>query len=121
MSIQLEEAIFSLCPNAKFSIIGYDYSGLHWKDERPQPTESEIQAKIAELQAAEPMRQLRIERNQLLTQTDWRMTTDYPYADQSAWATYRTELRDLPSTAEPTLDENGQLTNVVWPAPPSNV
>lgn len=49
------------------------------------------------------------------------MTTDYPYADQSQWATYRTALRDLPATASPTLDENGQLTNVVWPTPPSEV
>ena len=24
------------------------------------------------------------------------------------------KLRDLPSTAEPQLDENGQLTNVTW-------
>lgn len=64
---------------------------------------------------------LRQQRNQLLTQTDWRMTTDYPYSDQTAWATYRTELRDLPATASPTLDENGQLTNVVWPTAPDDL
>ena len=67
------------------------------------------------------MNRLRFQRNRLLAQTDWRMTTDYPYADQAQWATYRTELRDLPSTAEPALDENGQLTNVVWPTAPSEV
>ena len=82
------------------------------------PTWSELLAKVQELQAAEPLRQLRIQRNQLLTQTDWRMTTDYPYSDQSAWATYRTELRNLPATAEPTLDQNGNLTNVDWPTAP---
>ena len=80
--------------------------------------ESLVQAKIQELQAAEPLRQLRIQRNQLLQQTDWRMTTDYPYSDQAEWATYRTELRDLPATATPTLDENGNLTNVIWPEEP---
>lgn len=69
----------------------------------------------------DPMVWLRSTRNLLLQETDWRMTTDYPYADQAQWATYRTELRDLPSTAEPTLDENGQLTNVVWPTAPSDL
>ena len=64
---------------------------------------------------------LRIQRNQLLASTDWRMTTDYPYTDQSAWATYRTELRNLPATASPTLDENGNLTNVDWPTAPDDL
>ena len=94
---------------------------VKWWSEKAQPTEEEIQAKIAELEAAEPLRQLRQQRNQLLAQTDWRMTTDYPHNDQSQWATYRTELRDLPATAEPTLDENGNLTNVDWPTPPDDL
>lgn len=64
---------------------------------------------------------MRQKRNNLLAQTDWRMTTDYPYNDQTAWATYRTALRDLPATASPTLDENGQLANVVWPTLPSDL
>ena len=34
---------------------------------------------------------------------------------------HRTELRNLPETAEPALDENGQLTNVVWPTPPDSL
>lgn len=66
------------------------------------------------------MHQLRIQRNQLLQQTDWRMTTDYPYSDQSAWASYRRELRNLPQTANPTLDEQGNLI-VDWPQAPDNV
>jgi len=93
---------------------------VKWWSQKAQPTEEQIQAKIAELQAAEPMRILRIQRNQLLTQTDWRMTTDYPYNDQPAWASYRTSLRNLPATAEPTLDENGNLI-VDWPTPPDAV
>ena len=60
---------------------------------------------------------LRLERNQLLQETDWRMTTDYPYADQAEWASYRTQLRNLPATAEPTLSESGELI-VDWPTPP---
>ncbi len=95
---------------------------LEWYEKSEEkPSEEAIQAKITELTAAEPMRELRIQRNQLLASTDWRMTTDYPYADQSQWATFRTALRDLPSTAEPTLDEQGNLTNIVWPTPPSDL
>ena len=78
---------------------------------------NKIQAKLAELQASEPMRLLRLERNQLLAETDWRMTTDYPYLDQAQWARYRTALRNLPATSEPTLDESGKLI-VDWPIAP---
>ena len=76
----------------------------------PEPTPEPIPA----------MEQLRMQRNQLLRDTDWRMTTDYPYNDQTAWATYRTALRDLPATAEPTLDEQGNLI-VDWPTAPDAV
>ena len=113
------DAVNDLVPNAKF--VGDATKIIEWHDFRSQPTEEQIQAKIAELQAAEPMRRLRIERNLLLQQTDWRTTNDYPYADQSAWASYRTQLRNLPESAEPTLDENGNLTNVVWPTPPDDL
>ena len=92
-------------------------------DEKPQYQNSVIlptDPEFAERWAVEPLRQLRIQRNNLLAQTDWRMTTDYPYNDQADWATYRTALRNLPATANPTLDEQGNLI-VDWPTPPSNV
>ena len=61
---------------------------------------------------------LRMQRDSLLMQSDWRMNEDYPYADKEQWKTYRQALRDLPANASPTLDENGQLTGVTWPTPP---
>tara|TARA_Y100000004_G_scaffold147844_1_gene169193 strand:+ start:2202 stop:2555 length:354 start_codon:yes stop_codon:yes gene_type:complete len=92
---------------------------IKWKStEIPQPTEEEIQSKLAELQAEEPMRLLKEERNQKLTETDWRDLPSYPGTDQTAWRTYRQALRDLPSVAEPQLDEEGNLTNVTWPTKP---
>ena len=63
---------------------------------------------------------LRFKRDEALAKTDWRMTTDYPYNDQAQWASYRTSLRNLPESAEPTLDEQGNLI-VDWPTPPSEV
>ena len=82
-------------------------------------TQEELDNKIQELQAAEPMRLLRMQRNQLIQETDWRATVDYPNPDKQAWLDYRQALRDLPATADPQLDENGQLTNVIWPTPPA--
>jgi len=80
------------------------------------PTEEQIQEKIAELQAAEPLRLLRQQRNQLLAQSDWMALFDRTMTQ--AQIDYRQALRDLPETAEPQLDENGQLINIVWPEEP---
>ena len=35
------------------------------------------------------------------------------------WKTYRQALRDLPETAEPQLDVDGNLTNIIWPEVPA--
>ena len=94
------------------------YSGdVIYHDGQTPPTQEQIQAKLAELQAIEPMRLLRIERNRILAETDWRATVDYPGSDKQSWLDYRKALRDLPVTAEPKL-ENGQLTNITWPEVP---
>lgn len=63
--------------------------------------------------------QLRGQRDGLLSSSDWRDLPSYPGADQEAWRTYRQQLRDLPANSSPSLDENGMLTNVTWPTPPS--
>lgn len=63
---------------------------------------------------------IRKHRNHLLKETDWRMTTDYPYSDQAEWASYRTSLRNLPATSEPTLSESGELI-VDWPTAPDSL
>ena len=78
--------------------------------------ESEIEKKLAELSAVEPMRLLREERNRTLLETDWRFRSDLTPSQE--WIDYCQALRDLPSTASPELDENGQLINVTWPTKP---
>jgi len=80
------------------------------------PSEEAIQAKLTELQAAEPMRVLREQRNRNLAETDWWCTSDR--SPTQAQLDYRQALRDLPATASPSLDENEQLTNVTWPVKP---
>ena len=64
------------------------------------------------------MQQIRMQRNQLLAQSDWRATVDYPGTDKQLWLDYRQVLRDLPATQEPKLDDQGNLTNVTWPEVP---
>ena len=114
------EAIISLDPNARVSC-NEDSGEVIWHSQNNLDiTDTQIKKELERLTAAEPIRLLRIERNQLLAQTDWRMTTDYPYSDQDQWASYRTQLRNLPATSEPTLDDNGNLI-VDWPTPPSQL
>tara|TARA_Y100000389_G_scaffold195548_1_gene227118 strand:+ start:3955 stop:4335 length:381 start_codon:yes stop_codon:yes gene_type:complete len=63
---------------------------------------------------------LREERNVLLDKSDKYMTRDYPRKSVvDDWIRYRQALRDLPVTALPTLDEDGNLTGVEWPVVPS--
>lgn len=89
-----------------------------------QIDETFVENKIKELQNTEPLRLLRIERDKLLTASDWRMTKDYPYANQLEWEDYRFELRELPQriangeVPAPTLDENGMLVFDEWPLKP---
>jgi len=47
--IRKGEAILSLIPNADFALA--DEEIIHWGDDRPQPSDSEIQAEITRLQA----------------------------------------------------------------------
>ena len=113
------EAILSLVSDAKCATSGNQI--IAWYDSRPQPTEEEINSKIAELEAAEPMRLLRQERNQKLAETDWVTIKAYSQSVEVSveWKTYLQSLRDLPATAEPQLDENGNLTNITWPEIPA--
>ena len=108
------EAIKKLVPNAQY--ISIDNVITTWADEREQPTEDAIQEKIAELQAEEPMRLLRQQRNRKLAETDWWCASDR--TPTQAQLDYRTALRDLPANSTPSLNENGQLTGVTWPTKP---
>ena len=112
-------ALQSLKPTQSWSWSGTDYSGLVWSDSGSAPTESEINAELTRLTNEEPMRLLRIERNKLLAACDWRASSDLTLADD--WKTYRQSLRDLPASASPKLDANGNLdmSSVTFPTEPS--
>jgi len=101
------EALLALCPNAEWVLRGDE---LEWLDtEQSQPTEAEINAKIAELEAAEPLRLLRVERNRRLSETDWWASSDLTMTSEQT--AYRTALRDITETYT-------NLDDVVWPEKP---
>jgi hypothetical protein len=91
-------------------------SEINFHDGETPPTEKEIQAKLTELKNAEPMRLLRQQRNWKLSETDWWCASDQ--TPTKAQLDYRKSLRDLPSTASPSLDEKGNLKGVEWPTKP---
>ena len=119
MKYSIPEALQALKPKALWTLRGKEYSGLEWQDSsQTKPTETEVNSKISELDNAEPMRLLRLERDKRIANTDWRASSDLTLAD--AWKTYRQALRDI-TTQTPKLgsDYELDLTSVTWPTEPS--
>ena len=119
MKYDITHALQVLKPGAQWVLRGSDYTGLEWMDSGQQPSKEEVEAKIKELDAAEPMRLLRIERNNKIALTDWRVLPDQTPSDD--WINYRQALRDLPASASPKLNSDYELdlTSVTWPTEPS--
>ena len=98
----------------EWTLNGDGYEGLIWYDERntlPKPTLEELTTKFQELIDAQPLVELRAERNKRLTECDYLAMSDYPHRDYEMklkWLQYRQALRDLPSSADPQ-----------WPVAPS--
>ena len=103
----------------EWSLNGDAYERLIWYDERntlPKPTLEELTNNHEQLVAAQPLKNLREERNRRLAEVDWvvirAFSMNIPVTDE--WKTYMQALRDLPSTTE-------DPANVVWPVRPDEV
>lgn len=117
--ITLSDVISILYPNSSWICIGEDYSGLEWySQDIPKPTREQVEAKIQELKAAEPMRLLRVHRDKLIAETDWWVLPDRTPTQEQL--NYRQSLRDLPETASPVLDPTSPtgISGVDWPVKP---
>tara|TARA_B110000971_G_C19890866_1_gene445234 strand:- start:77 stop:439 length:363 start_codon:yes stop_codon:yes gene_type:complete len=93
---------------------GETWESIILAEDQEKPTKEAFEAKLKDLIDAQPLKELREERNRRITQTDYLATIDYPHATpekKQEWFDYRQALRDLPSTTE-------DPTNVVWPTPP---
>jgi hypothetical protein len=73
-------------------------------------------SELASKEASEFMFNLKSFRNSLLSNTDWTQVPDSPLSDEerSKWATYRQQLRDLPSF----YSTETNMSNVVFPEEP---
>ena len=113
------KAISRLVPGARFDVVGNSLEGIHWLDSNKiRPSDSDIMAEMQKAEDAEPMRLLRKERDKKLTETDWWAAGDRIDSMTNEQKIYRKQLRDLPSTASPQIDEQNNLTNVTWPTKP---
>ena len=107
MTITKASALLSLCPGAEWVIRD---DSLEWlSPDITQPTEAEIQAEIARLEAEQPWNELRQQRNRLIAETDYLALSDSTLTTEMS--AYRQALRDLPAnTTDP--------ANPVWPTKP---
>ena len=120
MKYDIAAALQALKPGAEWVLRGDQHSGLEWLDKSQlQPTEKQINDKIAELDAAEGMRLLRVERDAKLAALDWEVIKAYSSgaAVDSKLKTYMQALRDLPASAKPKTDAGGELIadSITWP------
>ena len=122
--MQYSNIITLLCPDSLFTITGNDYSTLAWNESNTytKPSENEIIAKEISLTSEFAYSELRYKRDKLLLETDKYTLSDFPHANDTIinqWLTYRQQLRDI-TTQTPTVNiYTGEITNIIWPTPPS--
>jgi hypothetical protein len=92
-----------LVPSAPYIEGGWVYTVIV-RDKTPEETQADLDSKAA---------QIRSQRNQLLTASDWTQVLDAPI-DRTAWAAYRQALRDITS-------QEGFPASVQWPNDPNYV
>jgi len=109
--MDVTRALLELAPGAEFMCVDDNYNQITWLSPNiPKPTKAQVDAKIEELKAAQPMKLLRVERDRLIAETDWWVLPDRTPTDEQL--AYRRALRDLPAnTTDP--------TNPVWPTKPA--
>ena len=121
----LAEVLQNIFPNEPYTSDGTTWGSVVFEN-IAKPIDSVYEGELYKLTHTEEARtlafnKLREERNVLLDKSDKYMTRDYPHKyDVEDWIMYRQALRDLPRTARPTLDADGNLTDVEWPTVPGS-
>jgi len=118
-SLKIEEWVLRGEPTSKSEfekmftkVTGTDKNGTAIESTDPKDfgvTWDEVKAEKDKLEAAEPMKLLRAERNMKLAETDWWASSDLTMTD--AQKKYRQDLRDITKTAT-------SLDDVKWPTKP---
>lgn len=105
-------AIQYLVPGAEVTFRGEE---MEWHDQRPKPTDSEIEAALKDAETARAAELVRAERDRRLTACDAWALPDFPHPSEEVKTVrlaYRQALRDVPEQAGFPLDIN-------WPESPA--
>ncbi len=121
----LAQVLEIITPGVSYTSDGTTWESVVFDDDNfAKPHDEMYESALYKLTYTEEARilafnKLREERNALLDKSDKYVTPDYPHRlelDIQNWKDYRRALRHLPVTVKPTLDEDGNLKDVVWPA-----
>ena len=118
----LAQVLEVMCPGIPYTSSGTWESVVFNDGNFYKPTDEMYELTLYQLTHTEAIKKMRERRDTLLDKSDKYMTHDYPHRlelDAQNWTVYRRALRDLPVTARPTLDEDGNLVNIEWPTPPT--
>ena len=121
----ITEALGAMRPGAQWACRDNDYDQIVWySTDQTLPTLAEIEEKIIELEANEPMRVLREIRDWYLKESDWTQMQDLRTIRGAewcaAWDNYRVQLRNLPESGiTPYFDEMNFIQGVTWPTKPN--
>ncbi len=113
-NINIAKCLKKLRPNAEWALDGDTYENLIWLDSATsKPTYEEIIQCWNEIRIAVAWEEIRIQRDSLLTQSDWATLPDAtPKPNKEAWLSYRQALRDITKTYS-------SPEAVIWPTKPS--
>mgnify|MGYP001038299305 CR=1 FL=1 len=103
------------CVDTDFNLQGeFVIEGICRDDENYKVVDGQLVHTPKQDSPEEVQQKIRKKRNAMLKVCDFTQMPDYPAANKAAWATYRQELRDLPSHYQNETD----FANVVFPTPP---
>jgi hypothetical protein len=113
-SLFIHEIISSWNPQPEWYRCKKTWESIQVPEGYEKPPKEEFEAKLQELIDAQPLKELRQERNKRLAACDWvtlrAYSTDTPIPEE--WKVYMQALRDLPSVTE-------DPANPVWPVQPT--
>ena len=91
-------------------VLGPIFTDTPATEDQPAKTAAEYEAEYKAMKDAEQAANARKSRTEMLKDCDWTQIADST-ADKTAWATYRQELRDVPS-------QTGFPWEITWPTQP---
>jgi hypothetical protein len=109
--ITVSNALFSLTPDAQWTISNNNYDTVIWHTpEIVQPTKAAVDAEVARLTEEIPFKACSDQAKKLLADSDWSMLSDVNISNRAEFETYRAALRTLVfnPVADPTFPTEPQ-------------